>query len=261
MENKEDWEEIEKWAEKDKQEFVEKFGVDFDQIDIEKQSKKMNIFSKIIKGISKSVIYILLAIIILFLVFLTVYAFNEMDNSTIANVERRLEKEWAIRLKEISRDTDEKGNGTYTFTLKKNKNVIFTAIKDGKHLSNDFYAQCHKYFFDTWDSKNKKAFIVEEHFENNLLYFETDIEIEKYDEIDDAVNKAWALIERGEKYLSYSWNISIKKDDFKIPVYQRLPMTKEEAIVAVKKDYLIYLKNNSLIENIPTEEFDKFLKE
>ena len=164
-----------------------------------------------------------------------------------------------IKIKELSSETDEKGNGKYTFILKNNKNIIFTALKNKGEASNDFLENCHKYCFENWDSEYKNSFIINEKLVDGLLNYSMYIEINSYSDIDDAMKKIGEFVIYSEDYFYPIWKIYLKKENLIIYPYTTLYMSHEEATFEAKKFYLEYLKTNHINENISDSQFEKYL--
>lgn len=263
MKNNEDWEELEKWSKKQEDKYIKDYGVDISKVNLNKQTKRMNIFAKFVGAIYKLIKYSFITIVILAFCGGLGYAYMQFDNFgrlfDVGDVEKNIKKEYNIKIREISKETDEKGNGKYVFTLKDNKNIIFTAFKNGANSSNDLMENCHKYYFEKWDSQYKDSFKINEEINNDLLSYSTYIEINCYQDIDNAMNKMNEFVEYSKEYFYPMWKIYLKKDNLVIYPYTMLDILPEEAIREAKRVYLKYLKNNNITEEVRNEEFEEYL--
>lgn len=237
MENKNDWDELEKWNtqriidEKEKSKFYfEEFS----------KNKKIDTFVKGLK-VGGSVFKLITFIIILIIVFisgtlLNMYLSNIRSKYTI-DVIPTIQNMYNIKVKVISKDIDEEEDGIYRLQVKKNKDIQFTAIKKGNAFDDDFLDRSHKYYFNKWSSENKQKFRVNEIINNELLKYETYIEISNYEEIEEAVNVIFEFEEFClEKYFGL-WDIYLIKENKRIYPYHTNAITKEEAINYSKELY------------------------
>lgn len=263
MGNKEDWEELEKWSKKQEEKNVRSFGIDISKVNIQKETKKMHIFSMFTDSAYKFVKYAFLTIAIFVCCLGLWFAYtqiNDFDRSLdIGDVEENLKQMYNIKIRELSKETDEKGNGKYLFTLKDNEDIIFTAFKNGGDLLNDYNDNCHKYYFKKWDNEYKNSFVTEEKITEGLLSYSTYIEIQNYDEIENAVKKINRFIEYSQRDFRVTWKIYLKRDDLILYPYSILETTEQEVIDNAKMRYLNYIKNKNIKEDIPDEEFEKYL--
>ena len=120
MKNDKDWEELEKWTEKKKQEDVEKFGVDFDAINIEKQNKKMSKVANVMDNatmVAIAILTIIGALIIFIIVFLMHMQFYNLRQRYDADINTIFDM-YNIKVKLVSKDVDKEGNGRYIYKLK-----------------------------------------------------------------------------------------------------------------------------------------------
>ena len=238
MKNDKDWEELEKWTEKKKQEDVEKFGVDFDAINIEKQNKKMSKVANVMDNatmVAIAILTIIGALIIFIIVFLMHMQFYNLRQRYDADINTIFDM-YNIKVKLVSKDVDKEGNGRYIYKLKKNENIKFTVIKNKGDLSEDYVENCHKYYFDKWQSKSKESFTVEEEItEQGLLKYSTYIEIENFQDIEEAVNKIDEFLESEENmFYSGAWGLYIKKGEMRAYA----PISVDD----VKRYYIRYMK-------------------
>ena len=264
MENKEDWEELEKWSKKQEENNIKKFGIDISKVNIHKENKKMSVFSMFANSIYKFTKYAFLIITIFVFCLGLWFAYTQINNFErsldIGDVKENLEHMYNIKIREVSRDTDEKENGRYTFILKDNEEITFTAFKNGGDLIDDYNDNCHKYYFEKWDNEYKNSFVIEEKLINGILNYSTYIEIQSYDEIESAVKKINRFIEYSKEDFKDTWKIYLKRDELMLYPYSILDASEQEVIDNAKKRYLNYIKNKNIKEDIPNEEFEKYLQ-
>ncbi|MCI8621248.1 MAG: hypothetical protein HFJ50_05915 [Clostridia bacterium] len=131
MGNKEDWEEIQKWVENEEIRKKNTFKIDIDKIDIEKKAKRMNIVTGFLNSILKTtkIGFLLIIAIVVFCAFTFAnVGFSNMRTSFNADI-TSIERQHNIKMKIISEDTDENGNGSYEMALKKKQDICFKAVK------------------------------------------------------------------------------------------------------------------------------------
>ena len=117
MDNKDEWKELEQWEENRKIENKEKFGLDFNKINMKKKEKRMNIFAKVLNTIGKTglVVFTLISLILAFSVFMLINVnFSNIKTRANIDVEIVLDK-YHIKAKIIVNEIDEHENGKYIF--------------------------------------------------------------------------------------------------------------------------------------------------
>lgn len=249
MGNKEDWEEIEKWAENEKLKKQDTFKMNLDKINLEKNTKRINIVAMSLGLLLKSFKALIFLIIagIVFLVFM--YAKNTFSKVSINDPETL----YNTKIKVVSKSIDENGNEICDIVLKKKKDLHFQAINDGK--MDDFEDNLQKYIFNSWNSETKKQFETEE--EKNqyglLTYFNylnanTKEELEEkteyiieFIEYAEKWNKEYKIFkfdgqEEG-KFIVPVMNIYIQIAERKIYPYSHRYTTPEELKAEVMKQY------------------------
>ncbi len=224
MDNKKDWEELEKWAENEKLNNIEKYKVDIGNIDMQQKTKGVNVVVKFLNGIFKTtkVAFIVVGIIIALSVF-TVVKVNvsrfkssvDVDINSIANMHN-------IKVKVISQETEDNGNGTYIFALKKKPEIQFKAIKEYGKLTEDFEANYQKYVFNNWNSSVKEKFEVEEkRTEEGILHYSNYVIADNTEEVEEAVEYIIEFLEYAEKWNKENKVVKIwqqKKNEFIVPI-------------------------------------------
>jgi len=241
MDNKDDWDELEKWNtqriinEKENAKFY------FEEFN---KNKKVDTFVKGLK-ISGSVMKLITFIIILIVVFISATLVNvhlsNLRGKITIDVVSTIQNMYSTKVKIISKDIDKEDDGVYRLQVKKNKEIQFTAIKDGNSLKEDYLDRNHKYYFNKWNSANKDKFKTNEIVNNEILEYETYIEISSYEEIEDVVNAIFEFEDFcGDKYFPL-WNIYLMKENKKIYPYPNTTIkSKEDSINHSKEMYNHY---------------------
>ena len=241
MGNKEDWEELEKWNENRIQQERKKYKIDYDKINKGKENKKVEHVVKGLKitGNFLKVIVIIVIIIGIYSVSIISYVnFKNMRRKIDFSVIETIEKMYNVKTKIVSQDIiDEKGNGVYKLELEDNSEIKFTAIQETGKGKEDFLDNSHKYYFDKWNSPDKKYFIVNENTENEILDYSTYIEINSYEDLEKSTNIIIEFAEFcGSKFYP-SWNIYLEKDNKRIYPYATSGMSKEDVIKKAQELY------------------------
>ena len=239
MDNKKDWEELEKWNEMQK----EKLGITYNNLTSKEQVRKVNTIVKglNITGKTLKILAIMIFTITIFLIALMAYIhFHNLKEATNVSVVQSIENMYNVQIKMISQDIDENENGIYKFELETNKEIKFTAIKNFGSLTEDFLDNCHKYHFNKWESPNKDCFIVEETIKDDILNYDTHLIINNYDDIEKNVNIINEFVDFCGTEFYPSWQIYLKKQNTRIIPYDHSGMSKEDAMINAKKLYNEY---------------------
>ena len=265
MGKKEEWEEIEKFERKEEQKKLEEYrGVDVTKEYEEILNKpKNNVRKRIILNIAKSI----LKILILFLIIYVAYNFYTLFTVILSNitnvhnvdVEESIETSTNIKIDLISENIDKNElKEEYYFKIEKFPQIQFKAVKNYGIEKNDLSANLHKYLFGNWDNQNKSKFqIYENRTKEGLLEYETYININTYDELQEGTNLIIEFLEYME-----NWNIKngevIKviykqADEFVYPLGQIYLMEDENKISPYREWY----QTKQDIINEAKEQFDK----
>jgi len=262
MGNENDWKELEKWDKEQEGKRIAKFGMDTNKIDLDKQARKMRVVSVFTTGTYNFIKYLLIIICILGFGGGLLYAYFQFDSMKpivyIKDAKSSIEKQFNIKIKQVSEEIYENGNEKYVFALKKNKDIKFT-IRINNGISNDFLDSSHKYWFEKWNSEYKNSFKIEEKVFNDILDYSTYLEIDEYKDIESSMEKIKTFVEFCKKDFYPMWKIYLKKGEMRFYAYTQLWMTHEEAVSQIKRDYLKYLKENNIEEDIPEDEINKYL--
>lgn len=246
MNNKKDWEELEKWNESRLETQKEKFGIEYNKYNDINTKEQRNKVNKVVKylnvtGKTLKLFAIIIFTVAILLVLLNVYVnlsnFHERTNVSVVDT---IENKYNVKIKIISQDLDEKENGIYKFELEENNEVHFTAIKNFGSLTEDFLDNYHKYCFDKWNSPNKEYFIVEENIIDGILDYDTHLIINNYEDIEKSVNIINEFVDFcGTKFYP-SWQVYLKKENSRIYPYDHNGMSKEDAMINAKNLYNKY---------------------
>ncbi len=245
MGNKEDWEELEKWEESRKQEQKEKFRLDFSEIQKNKEHKGVNTVVKGMKIAGKTIKIggIITAIIVIAIVILIFdLIISNINSKTNVNPEKTIESMYNTKIDLVNKDIDEKENGRYTFKMSDNNEIQFTAIKKFGNLSEDYSDNCHKYYFEKWESKEKEKFTINETINSNILDYDTYIRINSYEELENAMNIINNFVNYCGNNFNANWRIYLKKGDYTIYPYNQNGMSNEEATNNAKELWNKYFK-------------------
>ena len=241
MDNKNDWDELEKWNtqriinEKEKSKFYyEEFN----------RNEKVDTVVKGLKvtgGVFKLITFIVILIIVFISgVFVHMYLSNLRGKVTI-DVVPTIQNMYSIKVKVISKNVDKEKDGIYRLQLKNNKEIQFTAIKEGNSLKEDYLDRTHLYYFNKWNSNNKEKFKINENINNEILEYDMYIEINSYEDIEDAVNIMFEFEEFCKEKFFRLWDIYLIKENKRIYPYQNNTITREEAINYSKEIYNYFL--------------------
>ena len=146
------------------------------------------------------------------------------------------------KLESISKNVDDKGNGTYIFQSKKIPEIEVHVIRYTRNTWNDdLTSRVIKYFFEKWENPDKNLFKVEEEYnENGLLYYDLYIDVETYEDFEYALDLIIDFLEfkNGFNHSTDS-NIHIRKDDILITP-TRYPQTVDELRIELEEQYKTY---------------------
>ena len=244
MDNKNDWEEIEKWnierMEKDKEKFGSYVG-DFnhDTKGVDRLVKGLNITG----GVFKVIKYIVIGIIIIVAFSFLGMAISDMNSHVTVDVDKTLENKYKVKVNTISKDVDDNENGDYRLELKKNKDIQFFATKKGNQLQEDLSDNSHRYYFNLWDSSNKNVFTIVEKYNSNFLEYHTYIEINDEEDIKSSMSIMNEFINTCENENFYlTWDIYLKKGEYRIYPYEQSGISNDEATQKAIETYNNYFK-------------------
>lgn len=184
---------------------------------------------KITGNISKTFAFIVFFIAAIVVIMFLYIKFANLKSRTNIEVVKTMENMYHISVDIISKDIDEKENGIYKLNRKDNKDIQFTAIKKFGNLSEDYSDNCHKYYFDKWENTYKDQFIIIENNKEDILDYDTYIEIRDDTELKNAMNIINSFVNYCGDAFSPNWRIYLKLGDYIIYPYNQSGMTNEEA--------------------------------
>ncbi len=247
MSKKDDWKELEIWNESRIETEKEKYG--YNQNDEEKEQQRKSV-DKIVQGMKitgktlKFFFFVIVTIVIGVVALLLYINMSNMNFRKNIDVIKTMETMYQIEIETISKNVDEDENETYYLQLKNNPEIHFNATKGKSGMKEDFLASCHKYYFEHWDSQDKKYFKILEEEKDGFLYYETYIEINDYEDIEPMMKIMNEFMNfSSEIYSSCAWKIYLKNNDHSIYPYLSTNTTNEEAINNAKEAYNKFLKS------------------
>ena len=202
--NKDDFEKIEYFERKDKENKLDKYG--FDIYEKYEALKRENTSEKIKK---RRNIKIIISIVVIFIITVSCWAnFVQFKHKRARMI--ALKSVYQLDFKEEKVNTDITGNGFLIYKIEEIPELEIHAIstKDDIFIE-DFESRMYKYFFDRWNDSDKSKFVVEESYEdytyglhtkkNWLLKYKTYIEVSNYEEMLDATE----IIIKFRDYMPY----------------------------------------------------------
>ncbi len=240
--NNDDWKELEEWNNSHKAEEKQIYGVNFQDIKV-KKVKWIDRTSKSIKIVG--IIFITLTILlgIAFVCSFLYIAYSRIKPQIDIDFEENIEKMYGIKVKVISQNVDPNGNGAYKLQLESNNKIQFTAVKNWGNYSDDYIDVWHKYYFNSWNSEDKKLFTVEENIDNNLLQYKTYIKISNYDELLRGTEAICNFSDFCNQNTFAGWDVFLKFNDKRIYPYMSTSTTKEQAIENAKELFKKFQNN------------------
>lgn len=215
--DKKDLDELDKLEYEREQEQFEKYGMDLRKVNRKAVAKKNEKFVKGLRRIGYIFrnIYIMIAVILVLavLLYLVTYWSSLYERSNV-NVKSQIELQYNIKLKLLSKETSGRAeNGKYYFETKNEPHINFMAEKYYGKFTTDYLDKITKYYFELWNSPNKKLFVVNENIENEMLNYELYLDFKKCKDIDEAGEIFIEFVEFcGADYKPY-WDVFIKLDE------------------------------------------------
>lgn len=238
MNNEREWKELEEWKQMREIEEKEKWGMPYESLDIKSGTKKVD---KIVKGIRVTggvfIIFMTLIVALGIFMVITIFTipFSTIKSRTNIDVIKTIENMYSVKVNIISKNVDENENGIYKLELNNNKRIQFIAIKNFGSLKEDFSDNCHKYYFEKWESDKKNSFIISEKRLEEMLEYDTYIKIDTYKELERAMDIINEFVEYCKDDFKANWKIYLMKGDYIIYPYQQDGMTKEDATKKAKE--------------------------
>ena len=202
--------------------------------------------------------FVLAGIIILIIaIFLMVWPFLQAQPRVLQGYLTEIYhgEKFAIKEKEI----DEKDNGFYILFPKSNKEIIFSAYKNGNEITEDYSAQRLKYHVENYPYQDLlQDFTIsegtKEKYGVSFLEYQVCIDITSYAEIEEATKKVYDIIQyiSNEDKRMYEY-IAVRKNNFYSSLRCNQEETYEEYLYRTKYEYIDFFKNQN-VTDIPEEE-------
>lgn len=202
--------------------------------------------------------FVLAGIIILIIaIFLMVWPFLQAQPRDLQGYLTEIYhgEKFAIKEKEI----DEKDNGFYILSPKSNKEIIFSAYKNGNEITEDYSAKRLKYHVENYPYQDiLQDFTIsegtKEKYGVSFLEYQVCIDITSYAEIEEATKKVYDIIQyiSNEDKRMYEY-IAVRKNNFYSSLRCNQEETYEEYLYRTKYEYIDFFKNQN-VTDIPEEE-------
>lgn len=245
--SKKDWEELEKWDRENKQDEIINYGVDFSKINEKKERKTTKKYVKGVRIAEKTLKTIGITIVVLltiYLILLACFWYHNMKIIYDINAKKTVESMYNIKVKIISKELDDRGNGKFIFETKGDPQIQFVAIKRFGSLGEDFADRTQKYYFDKWNGESKKDFKVCEVTKDDILSYAT--YIENFTDIDTALNEMFEFVDFcNSQYVKY-FDIFIQVSE-NLALYPNLWESTDKTTITkqIKDEYYDYLNKNN----------------
>lgn len=263
MDNKDEWKELEKW--KLEKELKEKLKYDMKIKEFNKDNyKNIDNFFKLCKLIIKLII----AFIVIIIIAVTPIGagfINLVHNIIPINIDKEMEKKYNGESFAIAEDKTNIIEGLYIKSPIKDPNIKFSSLERKTYFKEDYSENRLKYYIDNCENTILiKKFRIEQSTYQlegvQFLNYEVYVDINSYNDLNDAVTNAYSLI----LYLrskDYNINNIIKITDNKKGYYKEIKCDEisslEEEIYSAKYNYikiLEQLKQKEESNNIPQED-------
>ena len=217
-------------------------------------------FITILKALGRIIAtpFVLAGIIILIIaIFLMVWPFLQAQPRDLQGYLTEIYhgEKFAIKEKEI----DEKDNGFYILSPKSNKEIIFSAYKNGNEITEDYSAKRLKYHVENYPYQDiLQDFTIsegtKEKYGVSFLEYQVCIDITSYTEIEEATKKVYDIIQyiSNEDKRMYEY-IAVRKNNFYSSLRCNQEETYEEYLYRTKYEYIDFFKNQN-VTDIPEEE-------
>ena len=217
-------------------------------------------FITILKALGRIIAtpFVLAGIIILIIaIFLMVWPFLQAQPRDLQGYITEIYhgEKFAIKEKEI----DEKDNGFYILSPKSNKEIIFSAYKNGNEITEDYSAKRLKYHVENYPYQDiLQDFTIsegtKEKYGVSFLEYQVCIDITSYAEIEEATKKVYDIIQyiSNEDKRMYEY-IAVRKNNFYSSLRCNQEETYEEYLYRTKYEYIDFFKNQN-VTDIPEEE-------
>jgi hypothetical protein len=240
--SKEDWEEIEKFIQNEKNKSINKYGIDINEELKKKTDKKIKSKNKNTKSIIRLIVILFIVILVYILICnIKSTKFNMQITSTIKDC-------CGENIEKIYSKTDLSGNGFYKYRVIDIPDIEIHvyAIEKENICIEDTYSRYYKYYFEKWQYDNKEKFTVQETYQDYkyknitkekwILNYQTYIEVTNYEEFIEATNDIINFIEYmgNNDVLIKSY---IKFQDIMILPHNVSEQTAEQIMESAKKQW------------------------
>ena len=208
--------------------------------------------------------FVLAGIIILIIaIFLMVWPFLQAQPRDLKGYLTEIYhgEKFAIKEKEI----DEKDNGFYILSPKSNKEIIFSAYKNGNEITEDYSAKRLKYHVENYPYQDiLQDFTIsegtKEKYGVSFLEYQVCIDITSYAEIEEATKEVYDIIQyiSNEDKRMYEY-IAVRKNNFYSSLHCNQEETYEEYLYRTQYEYIDFFKNQNMTD-IPEEEINRIWK-
>ena len=252
MSKEEDWKELEEWQDK-QNEIKQKNNVKEFKA---KEYRGTEIFTKLISKLLGSVFSIFVIIFIIAVIVSLFYIKSLFGIYASVNVKKQLKNEYRgqkfVVVNDYGKDI-EKDNGQFLMSPKNNKNIIFKVEKGSVYMVDDYSENRLKYYIENCKDKSLVSNLnieqgIKEGYNTDFLKYEVYIDIENYDELESACNKAYNIV----KYLEEQDNkmyeeiiIRNKKIDYYNSLNCNGLSSIEKEIYKAKYEYINILKERN----------------
>lgn len=222
---------------------------------VTKTEKKKNWIDKICIVAEKIGISIRnLGIAIIVLTFIGVVAWwASMGESRNPSVKKTLKDRYGQSFVIVSKNVDEKGNGTYVVYPKGYKEYKFVVTKNKRSIKEDYKNMVIKTYWSNISDKQKEEMKLVE-AENRM-----DIKIEEYSQMEVVLAQYYNLYKKSQKELpgNITLNTQLKLDDYTGYISVQDKENMEDYIIRMKYNYINSLINqNKDTSHIPQNEMD-----
>lgn len=248
--DKKDLEELEDWKRK-QMNYVETYGIDiFNPKEPNKiLVKLLKVFEKVTKGVL--ILTIIFIVVGLFGGLIGYYSY--VHSKLHINPTKTISKMYNKHVKVLSKNIDEYENGEYEFTIKENKEINFKAIVEWNQMKDDYSDRCQKYYFERWQGEQKNKVKTDEHYDSGLLRYAQYIEINSYDEIEEAINILYQFALSAGKMYFPDWDLHLMYNNVNIYPFFSLELNREEALKEARKQFLQIQGNQNKTNNTETD--------
>jgi len=196
----------------------------------------MDIFTKSIGIIGKTILYAVITIYSLVLIW-TFLSFETIKEKTNQDVGKYLKKQYNCRFVVEPENIDENGNGTYTAYNKRNKNIIFKVTKNKTRMTDNYMREAIMYYLENkMQDYNVEEYNITRENEKAVCF-----SINSLDELEKNIEFIYELNKRTMKQLKGYSNVTgyvmIRYGDYFHYPYIGTDKTVEEIVENIKGDY------------------------